>query len=176
MPRQQWRLIVTLVVLATLPFLLIASDGSRSAGVVLLVAPIVFTVAVVGAILVTARGSAPLAEVGVVDGALVVRPRGLSQAWSLRRMLMVPVASVADIGVVPAADLPVGLRSPGTSIPGFRAGSYGLGDQRSFWLARRSPEVLVIELVGRPFRRIVLEVDDPEATAAQLRVAVGRMR
>lgn len=144
----------------------------RTAGVVL-----VFTVLVAGAlplaVYVTARRRGPLADIGVADGTLVVRPRGANQAWSLRRALRVPVDCVAGIGVVPAAGLPVGPRSPGTAIPGFRAGSYGTGDQRSFWLVRRAPDVLVIELVDRPYRRIVLEVDDPEATASSLRAAVG---
>lgn len=174
MRRQQWRLVVTLVVLVVLPPVLLRSAGLSTAGSALVLALPVFTAALVGAILATARRSAPLVDLNVDGGALVVRPRGLSQAWSLRRELRVPLDSVAAIGAVPVAGLPVGLRSPGTAIPGFRAGSYGAGDQRSFWLVRRAPEVLVVELVDRPYRRLVLEVDDPGATAAELRAAIGR--
>lgn len=126
------------------------------------------------AVLATARSRAPLVDLEVVDGALVVRPRGANQWWSLRRRLDVLVRDVVDIGVGRAADLPVGLRSPGTSVPGYRAGMYGTGEQRSFWLARRAEDVLVIELRDRPLRRIVVEVDDPEATAARLREQLRR--
>ncbi|HVL91894.1 MAG TPA: hypothetical protein VM264_00965 [Acidimicrobiales bacterium] len=128
------------------------------------------------AVRLSARGSAPLARIGVEDGELVVRPRGLHQWWSLRRVLQVPVAAVADIGVARAADLPVGVRAPGTSVPGYRAGSYGTGADRSFWLVRRREEVLVVELRDRPYRRFVLEVDDPEVVVSSLRAQLRRAR
>ena len=50
-----------------------------------------------------------------------------------------------------------------------RAGYYGTGAQRDFWLTRRAEEVLVIELEpGERLRKPVLEVPDPRGTAELL--------
>lgn len=90
--------------------------------------------------------------------------------------MTIPVASVAGVAVAPRRLVPqTGFRLPGTGIPGvLRAGSYGTGARRDFWLVRRADLVLVIELhPGGRYRRLVLEVPDPHAEALRLRPHLG---
>ncbi|HVE73991.1 MAG TPA: hypothetical protein VNA30_02735 [Mycobacteriales bacterium] len=112
----------------------------------------------------------------VEDGSLVVRIKGKDALYCLCRTLRVPVGLVKGVAASPRRLVPAtGLRLPGTAIPGvLRAGSYGTGASRDFWLVRRAKHVLVIELeAGAPYRRIVLEVADPNAEAVRLRPLVG---
>jgi hypothetical protein len=67
------------------------------------------------------------------------------------------------------------MRLPGTGVPGvIRAGSYGTGERRDFWNVRRGEYCLVIQLEpGQEYRRLVLEVADPQEVAERLRARVG---
>jgi hypothetical protein len=115
-------------------------------------------------------------SIDVEDGALCIRMHGADGFLSLRRQLCVPLAEVEGVAVAPRRLVPAtGLRFPGTSFPGvIRAGSYGVGATRDFWLVRKAQQVLVFELApGATYRRIVLEVPDPHAEALRLRPLVG---
>lgn len=113
---------------------------------------------------------------GIEGAELLVEIRGLDRVLALKRSLRFPVAGVRGVAVTDRDVVPrTGLRLPGTSRPGvIRAGSYGTGAARDFWLVRRAPQVLVIELeAGQPYRRVVLELDDPQAVALALRATLG---
>lgn len=115
-------------------------------------------------------------ELSVDGAALRIRIHGRDAFYALSRGMTIPVTSIEGISVAPVRTVPrTGLRLPGTGIPGvIRAGSYGTGSRRDFWLVRRAEEVLVIELrEGEPYRRIVLEVPDPRAEALRLRPVLG---
>ena len=112
----------------------------------------------------------------VVGGNLVVRISGRDSFYALRRGMQIPLISIQGIAVAPTASVPrTGLRLPGTAIPGvLRAGSYGTGARRDFWLVRRAEELLVVELQpGQRYRRLVLEVPDPRAECLRLRPMTG---
>lgn len=137
--------------------------------------PVLVLLGLVLALLVGARRPSAL-RLAVEDESLVVRFSGMDALFCLRRTLRVPLGLVKGVAAAPRQLVPTaGLRLPGTSIPGvLRAGSYGTGAHRDFWLVRRAPQVLVFELAsGAPYRRVVLEVADPSAEAARLRPLVG---
>jgi hypothetical protein len=68
--------------------------------------------------------------------------------------------------------------SPRLPCPGFswsqhyRAGCWGIGERRQLWSAGRSAHVVVIYLTGRPFHRVVVEVDEPEQTHRRINAAL----
>jgi hypothetical protein len=129
-------------------------------------------VALVGAVfaIVWATSKGELVDVTVEDDDVVVRPRGAAALWSLKREIRARRATVALVRVVDGADVPIGVRLPGTAVPGVLvAGSYGRGSERSFWLVRnrRGPK-LVIDLHDQPYARLVLEVSAPDAVASRL--------
>jgi hypothetical protein len=112
----------------------------------------------------------------VVGENLVVRISGKDALYTLSRGMEIPLQSIQGIAVAPNASVPrTGLRLPGTGIPGvLRAGSYGTGARRDFWLVRRADQLLVIELQpGEPYRRLVLEVPGPRADCLRLRPMTG---
>ena len=143
----------------------------------------------VGAIMIIAAGGATGLMVGLMaipggvrvtlqDDRLVVEPLRLDKLWCMRFRLAIPLSKVADVRAVPRAEVRVsGIRLPGTYFPGvITAGSYGRGERRIFCDFRRADRLLVIDCVANPvpgYRRLVLEVRDPDRVAATLRQALA---
>jgi hypothetical protein len=62
---------------------------------------------------------------------------------------------------------------PGSWWPGrLRAGSWGIGERRQLWGVRRSPRVIVVYLSGRPFHRLVVDVEEPDGTHRAVETAL----
>jgi hypothetical protein len=122
---------------------------------------------------VTAAALLP-AQVGVdvEDGNLVIRLRGLDVLWCLRSSLTVPLDAVRGVRVADRSELPrPGLRLPGASVPGLiTAGSYGIGEDRTFWDVRKAHRALEITCrPGHGYRALILEPPDPDAVERRLR-------
>jgi hypothetical protein len=127
-------------------------------------------------VLVAAMRRPPQMAVQVRNGALCVRFEGWDALWTLRRPVTIPVEQVVGVAVAPLSQVAHhGWRRRGTWIPRvIRAGSFGRGDRRDLWDVRTPAQVLWVELrPGSPYRRIILQVPDPQATAADLRPSVG---
>jgi hypothetical protein len=118
------------------------------------------------------------------DGLLRVRLSGTDLVWSFRRRLDVPLAAVRDVRVT--GDLSpwlgwrgneLGLRLPGTLLPGvIAAGSYWWRDRGwTFCCVRRNRRALVVDLEPGAcrWRRLVLAVEDPDGTLAQIEAGRG---
>jgi hypothetical protein len=108
------------------------------------------------------------------DGRLHVAFAGLDALWTLRRHVDVPLTAVTGVRVLSRAealaDKPL-LRAPGTYLPGvIVAGTYrGPRRRPQLWCVRAADEVLAIDLTAEArYGRIVLEVADPAAVAAEL--------
>ena len=110
-----------------------------------------------------------------MDGVLEIDLGWRDGLLAVRRRLSVPVRSIRGVAAAPRASVPrTGLRFPGTGAPGIRMGSFGFGAERDFWCVRRADSLLVVELEpGEPYRRLVLQVDDPHAEALRLRPTCG---
>ena len=118
----------------------------------------------------------PSVQVDLIDGSVVVRMRGIDTVLAFRRTVKIPVGHVRGVVVQHRDRVPqIGMFFPGIAVPGvLYAGAFGLGDERSFWAARRAERLLRIECrPGAEFRRIVLEVPDPTELAGRLRPALG---
>jgi hypothetical protein len=112
----------------------------------------------------------------IADGTLVVEPRGADVLMAMRRRIEVPLGQVTDVRVMSLADAPRAVvRVPSTFLPGvIVAGSYGVGDERTFWDVRRGDPVLVIRCaIGAPYRALVLEFAEPDAVRTRIRGALA---
>lgn len=119
-----------------------------------------------------------LAAAEVEGSSLVVRLRGLNKIWAFKNRIVVPLTAVTAVEVQPKLDsMPIGLRMPGTSVPGLIvAGSYRTKGHRSFYAIRRGDNVLVIDLEGVKYSRIVIETGDPHMSAATIKAALPGRR
>lgn len=132
-------------------------------------------VSVVGLLAYSATRHPDIA-ITVTGDRLRVRLHGWDALLCLRRRIEVPLHQVRGVAVDTVDHIPeTGFRVPGAAIPGWlQAGSYGLGDERSFWDIRRAKSVLRIELdPDCGYCRLVLQVPDPHAEALRLRPTLG---
>jgi hypothetical protein len=62
---------------------------------------------------------------------------------------------------------------PGSWWPGrHRVGSWGIGERRQLWGVHGGAHVVVIYLTGRPFHRVVVDVEDPERAQRRIETAL----
>ncbi len=97
---------------------------------------------------------------------------GWDQLWSLRSRLSIPLANIRDVHVdpEPAMGWFQGLKIAGTDVPNlFKAGTFYQDGGRVFWDVRHPEKTIVVELDHERYRKLVIEVEDPEAAVRQLR-------
>jgi hypothetical protein len=92
------------------------------------------------------------------------------------RGLFLPYTRILGARVMTRADALAS--SPRLPCPGlwwpqrYRAGCWGVGERRQLWSARRGTHLVVIYLTGRPFHRVVVDVDQPEQAHQRIDAAL----
>ena len=117
-----------------------------------------------------------MAEVELTGKALVVHVRGIDRLWALKSRLEIPLAHVVKAEIDPevAQGWRKGIRSPGTHVPGvITAGTFYQEGERVFWDVHDPEKTIVIHLKDERYARLVIEVEDPPATAAAIQRALG---
>ena len=117
-----------------------------------------------------------MAEVELTENALIVHVRGMDRLWALKSRLEIPLSHVVGAEVDPevAQEWRKGIRAPGTHVPGvITAGTFYQEGERVFWDVHDPEKTVVIQLRDERYARLVIEVDDPPATAAAVQGALG---
>ena len=117
-----------------------------------------------------------MAEVELTENALIVHVRGMDRLWALKSRLEIPLSHVVGAEVDPevAQERRKGIRAPGTHVPGvITAGTFYQEGERVFWDVHDPEKTVVIQLRDERYARLVIEVDDPPATAAAVQGALG---
>jgi hypothetical protein len=116
-------------------------------------------------------------EIDLKPTNLTVRPVGRNRWLALRMSLYAAKADVVsvELGGRLAENGPVGLRFPGTNVPGrFLAGTFWKfwGDPnrrvKSFWIRRHPDKCIRIDLANHEYDYLMVEVDDPESEIARI--------
>jgi hypothetical protein len=124
-----------------------------------------------------------MTKVEILDDRLVARIHGLDQVLALRSELSIPLAHVKAAAVSPPEVRerwrnPLRAHVPGTDMPYVvMAGSFlFLDGEHAFWDVHDPDRTVVIELDHERFAKLVLEVEDPQATAAAINTATAGSR
>lgn len=129
------------------------------------------------ALLVVQARRAPHVDIKPTGDQLLVRFGAWDRLWTLRHEVRVPLGQIDQVTVreVGAIRPRWWWRLRGTDVPGvIRAGSFVAGGGRELWDVRQGAVAVDIELAEPArFRRMVLEVPDPELTAERVRACVG---
>lgn len=115
-----------------------------------------------------------MATVTVRDDQLHIEIRSLDKLWTMKSSLSVPLRHVRGATADPTiTSEPKGWRGPGANVPGLLyAGTFHQDGERVFWDVHDAAKVVVIELEDEKYRRLVIEVDDPRATAELIEQAL----
>jgi hypothetical protein len=117
-----------------------------------------------------------VAEVELTENALIVHVRGMDRLWALKSRLQIPLSHVVGAEVDPeiAREWHKGLRAGGTHVPGVTtAGTFYQEGERVFWDVHDPEKTVVIQLRDERYARLVIEVEDPRATAATIQGRSG---
>ena len=116
-------------------------------------------------------------EIHLTPTNLTVRPLGWNRAFALKTSLSAAKADVVAVerGGRLAENGPVGLRFPGTNVPGhFLAGTFWKfwgsdeGKVKSFWIRRHPDKCIRIDLANHDYDYLMVEVDDPDAEITRI--------
>lgn len=116
-----------------------------------------------------------MASVSIAGDRLIVRLTGWQAVFALRREIDIALNNVVSAQAdTVTSKRPNGLRLPGTYLPNvITAGSYWRKEQGwSFWSVRHEEMAIDIRLRDTHYYRLVIEVDDPQATAALIEDAI----
>jgi hypothetical protein len=118
-------------------------------------------------------------EVQLSQVALIAHVRGMDRLWALKSRLEIPLSHVVGAEADPevARQWRKGIRAPGIHVPGvITAGTFYQEGERVFWDVHDPEKTVVIRLQDERYTRLVIEVDDPRATAAAIRKALGKVQ
>jgi hypothetical protein len=119
-----------------------------------------------------------MARVEVSDSRLLIRLDRTDKLWAFKGTLEVPLEHVVGVEVdperarIPWSGLPV--REPGSRLPGMLwSGDVREQGRWAFWDVRDPERAVIIDLEDERYARLVIEVDDPAATAVAIRRALA---
>lgn len=99
--------------------------------------------------------------------------------WALRSRLEIPLAHIKAVRADPTVTLGWfdRLKLMGTYLPGvIAAGTFYQDGGLAFWDVKDPSKAVVIDLHDETYRRLVIEVADPTATAAMLNARLAGAR
>lgn len=111
-----------------------------------------------------------MAQIGITDSEVTVSLSVAEKVEALHGDVTVPRSAVAGAQAVPDGMVEVhGLRMPGTGLPGvIMVGTWRGPDGVTFAVCHGERPAVVLDLKGASYDRLVVTVDDPDATASEL--------
>jgi hypothetical protein len=110
-----------------------------------------------------------------VDGTRVIfTVEGMHKLWAMRSQIEIPLAHIVDAEV--NHDLVNawwhGFKLIGTDMPGlFAMGTFYYHRELVFWDVTDLQKTIIVSLEHERYKKLIIEVDDPAATAAMLKAA-----
>ncbi len=118
-----------------------------------------------------------MVNVTVQGDCAVFEVKGLDRLWAFRSRLEIPLAHITSVAVDPSqvGRWWHGVRLMGTDFPGvMAAGAFFYHRQMVFWDVHDTEKTVIVSLDHEFYRKLILEVADPQAAAALLETARAR--
>lgn len=120
-----------------------------------------------------------MAHIEITDDKLIVHVTGIDVLLSFKSKLELPLSHVVDatthVSDEAKAQLDESIRLPGAYMPGIAiAGSFYAKGQWMFWDIHSGKNAITLSVEHEKWNRIVVEVDDPEATVAAIKAKLGK--
>ena len=118
-----------------------------------------------------------MVDVALDGDRLLFDVEGLPKLWAFKSRLEVPLAHVTavDINEQQVGNWWHGFKLLGTEMPGvLGAGTFVYHGQMVFWDVRDPGKTIIISLEHEFYKKLIVEVADPAATAAMVQTALRR--
>ena len=109
----------------------------------------------------------------------VFEVEGMHKLWSFRSQIQIPLAHITNVEINhdQVGKWWHGFKLMGTDAPGlFAAGTFYYHGELVFWDVRDTTKTIIISLEHERYKKLIVEVADPQATASLLDSAIGRGR
>ena len=120
-----------------------------------------------------------MVEIRIESDKAIFEVQGWDKLWSLRSQLEIPLAHIRDAHAdpEPAMGWFQGLKIAGTGLPNiFRAGTFYQKGELVFWDVAEPAKTIVIELEHERYRKLIIEVADPEREVEKIRSSLAGSR
>ena len=120
-----------------------------------------------------------MARIELTPKTLVVHITGVDRLLAIRSQLEIPLTHVigADANPEIAKTWWKGWKAPGANIPGVvTAGTFYRDGKRMFWDVHDPEKTIVIHLADDQYDALVVEVEEPSATAESIARAASSVR
>ena len=117
-----------------------------------------------------------MVNVTILSDRAVFEVEGLDQLWALRSRLEIPLTHITDVEIDPEAvgGWWHGWKLMGTDVPGlFAAGTFYYHGELVFWDVRDPSKTLIVSLDHERYKKLIVEVADPEEVLSRLRPALS---
>lgn len=115
-----------------------------------------------------------MVNVTVNDGRAVFAVEGMHKLWAFRSLLEIPLEHIIAVEVNrdQVGSWWHGFKLIGTDMPGlFAAGTFYYHGELVFWDVHDTTKTIIVSLEHERYKKLIVEVSDPEATAAMLKSA-----
>jgi hypothetical protein len=120
-----------------------------------------------------------MVNVTVVGDRAVFEVEGLDRLWALRSRLEIPLSHITSVHSDPdeVGRWWHGWKLLGASVPGvLAAGTFYYHGELVFWDVHDPARTIVISLNHEHYKKLILEVADPQAAVQRLKAALGNPR
>lgn len=118
-----------------------------------------------------------MVDVTIVDNRVVFEVEGFDKLWSLRSRVEIPLTHVTAVVHDPAqvGRWWHGWKVMGADMPGlFAMGTFYYHGELVFWDVRDPAHTVVVSIAHERYKKLIVEVSDPEAVVDRLRQALAQ--
>jgi hypothetical protein len=115
-----------------------------------------------------------MVDVSIEDGRAVFAVEGMHKLWAFRSRIEIPLDHIASVEVNhdQVGKWWHGFKLVGTDAPGlFAAGTFYYHGELVFWDVHDTTKTIIVSLEHERYKKLIVEVADPEWTADQLQTA-----
>src|SRR5580765_6828172 len=118
-----------------------------------------------------------MVDITIEGDRAVFNVEGLHKLWSLRSRLEIPLDHIVGVEADPnqVGTWWHGFKVIGSDVPGlFAAGTFYYHGELVFWDVRDVEKTIIVSLDHERYKKLIIEVADPETVAARLQTALQR--
>ena len=116
-----------------------------------------------------------MVNVSVDGNRAIFTVEGMHKLWAIKSQIEIPLAHItgAEVNHDQVSKWWHGFKLLGTDMPGlFAMGTFYYHGELVFWDVIDLSRTIIISLEHERYRKLIVEVDDPAATAAMLKAAL----
>jgi hypothetical protein len=118
-----------------------------------------------------------MVNVSVEGGRAIFTVEGWHRLWSMRSQIEIPLDHITNVDVnhEQVGNWWHGFKLIGTDMPGlFAMGTFYYHGELVFWDVNDTTKTIIVSLDHERYKKLIVEVADPQGTATTLNAAIGR--